>query len=384
MELIRVHKIDSEGLQPQVVVAVPSVNRFLGAFADLYKGVSLCSQGNDILYIALSQRKDGQVISSNCFTGEHKKFQFSNIKHKKEEKWLNYVKGSLSVLEQSFKNFSGLTITLDGNLLQCENSMVYAAITVGMVFGLNSLYKLKKDKAGMYELCKEVFTGFCTEVPPFVNLMTMLFAEKDKFISIDLDRESYASVPNPFKKSEYTMLIVDGNIPSAAMKEELDYTQDILKRAIEHYRAQNNRFNIKQYTECNLNEEDRRLINYLFNEYKISMSSENAFSLGDFPLIGKLFSKMEKGIKDDLELTCPEIDWLIKRSSENPVCLGSAMITNGLGGLIAIVIKSSEIESYTSHLEEYGHIFGFDSCVYEFAASNTVKLIDLNTPALQN
>lgn len=384
MELIKVHKIDSDGLQPQIVVSVPSVNRFLGVFSDLYKGLSLCSTGNDVLYMGFSLRKDSQVIATNCCTGEHKKFQISNLKNKREDKWLNYVRGSVSTLCGCVKDFSGLTVTLDGSLLQCESSMVNAAITSGMIFGLNSLFKLKKDKQALYNLCKEVFIGFCSEVPPIVNLMTMLFGEKEKFLLVNLDNERFTSLSNPFKKSDYSLLLVDGNIPAAAIKDELEYTHDLLKKSIEHYKAKNNRFNIKQYADGDLNEEDRRLCSYLFNEYKVVSSVESAFASGDFALIGKLFSKTEKGIKDDLELTCPEIDWLVKRSTENSACMGSVMISNGLGGLIAMVIRKSEIESYTTRLDEYGHIFGFDSFAYEFNAPNTLKLIDLNSPALEN
>ncbi len=391
MELIRVHETDSDGLMPQIVVSVPSVNRFLGAFADLYKGFSVCACGERTLYIALSVRTDGQVVAFNCASGEHKKYQVSNVKFKKEDKWLNYIKGTVLAMQSSLKNFSGLTVTLDGDLLECDGTTVNSAVVVGLIFGLSSLYKLKLNKNDFFTVACNIFTGFCSEIPPVINLMTMIFSEKEKFLLIDLAKQSFSHIPNPFKKSDYRLLLVDGNIPSSVMKEELDYTKDSLRRAIDQFRSVFKRMSFKDFDEWNLkngtgelDEEDRRLCLYLLNEYRISVSFEKALKEGNFALLGKLFSKIEKCIKDELELTCPEIDWLIKRSSGISACFGSCMIFNGLSGLIAMIIKQSAIESFSSYLEEYGHIFGFDSSAVEFAPVNLLKLIDLNSSALQN
>lgn len=391
MELIRVHETDSDGLMPQIVVAVPSVNKFLGAFADLYSGLSVCACGERTLYIALSLRTDGQVVASNCASGEHKKYQASSVKFKKEDKWLNYIKSTVLSMENSIKNFSGLTVTLDGDLLECESPMVNSAVVAGLVFGLNSIFKLKLKKNDIFADACNIFTTFCAEVPPLVNLMTMIFSEKEKFILIDLAKQSFSLIPNPFRKSDYRLLLVDGNIPSSAMKEELNYTKDSLRHAVEQFRCVFNRMSFKDFDEWNLkdctgelNEEDRRLCLYLLSEYRISASFEKALQEGNFASLGRLFSKIEKSIKDDLELTCPEIDWLIKRSSGISACFGSCMIFDGLSGLIAMIIKQSAIESFSSYLEEYDHIFGFDSRTLEFAPVNLLKLIDLNSPALQN
>ncbi len=391
MELIRVHKTDSGGLKPQVIVSVPSVNKFLGAFAELYNGVSLCSCGERTLYIAISLRSDGQVVASNCVSGEHKKYQIASAKYKKEEKWFNYIKGAVAGINGALTSFCGLTITMDGNLLECDSVSVDSALTAGLIFGLNNLFKLKMSKEEMTAACCKVFTSFCSELPPVLDIKTIIQAEKDKFVLVNLEGQTFSLLPNPFKKSEYKLLLVDGNIASSAMKEELAYTKESLKQAAEKYRMFFNRismsdFNglkIKEETD-GINEEDRKHCQYLINEFRIASSAEKVIKTGDFVSFGKLFSRIEKSIKDELELTCPEIDWLIKRSSGLSACLGSCMIFNGLGGLVAMIIRESEISSFTSYLEDYGHIFGFDSSVIEFAHTNTLKLIDLNSPALQN
>jgi len=76
-------------------------------------------------------------------------------------------------------------------------------------------------------------------------------------------------------------------------------------------------------------------------------------------LYGKVLSKVQAGLRDMFEVTCPEIDWLTKRATEISGCLGATMITNGSSGTILVLLSPESLDLYTTRMEEYEHIFGF-------------------------
>jgi galactokinase len=76
-------------------------------------------------------------------------------------------------------------------------------------------------------------------------------------------------------------------------------------------------------------------------------------------LYGKVLSKVQAGLRDVFEVTCPEIDWLTKRATEMSGCLGATMITTGSSGTILVLLSPDSLDQYTTRMEEYEHIFGF-------------------------
>ena len=64
-------------------------------------------------------------------------------------------------------------------------------------------------------------------------------------------------------------------------------------------------------------------------------------------------------MRDDLELSCPEMDWMVKRAGEVPACYGSSVLFNGVNTYVLVVMDRSSVPPYMAKLEDYERIFGF-------------------------
>ena len=64
-------------------------------------------------------------------------------------------------------------------------------------------------------------------------------------------------------------------------------------------------------------------------------------------------------MRDDLEISCPEIDWLIKRALEVPGCYGVSLAFNGDNIYVALLLEDAARLLYNAKLEDYERIFGF-------------------------
>ena len=80
-----------------------------------------------------------------------------------------------------------------------------------------------------------------------------------------------------------------------------------------------------------------------------------------------------KAWRDLLEISCPELDWLVKRANETNGIFGSRMIGNGFGGCTINLINVNNIPLYDEHLEEYDRIFGFKADHFNCVPVSGVK-----------
>ncbi|MFA7370483.1 MAG: hypothetical protein WCY78_00995, partial [Sphaerochaetaceae bacterium] len=99
---------------------------------------------------------------------------------------------------------------------------------------------------------------------------------------------------------------------------------------------------------------------------------------------GKVLNKVQAGLRDIFEVTCPEIDWLTKRAIELNGCLGASMISTGTSGTILVLISRESIALYITRMEEYEHIFGFKPTYKSYMPAGRLKIDSRNNGSTSN
>ena len=80
-------------------------------------------------------------------------------------------------------------------------------------------------------------------------------------------------------------------------------------------------------------------------------------------------------MRDVFEITCPEVDWLIKRASEIDGIYGASLVSNGATGSIFLVLDKKGEEEYMGVLNEYKRIFDFNPEFRRFTPGSNIKVI---------
>ena len=81
----------------------------------------------------------------------------------------------------------------------------------------------------------------------------------------------------------------------------------------------------------------------------------------DYLSFGRLLNRSHESLRDNFEVSCPELDWLVKRASELDGCSGSRMAGPGFCGCTVSLMKEDSLAKYDERLEEYDRIFGFQA-----------------------
>ena len=361
-----------------IVVHVPGVSTILGEFSQYCQGRVLCCANSQILSVKLSDSSDNQVHVINTLTGDKKRFSLSNLKYRKEDKWANYVKGVFHQLIEAGHSPKACDIVLEGDILKSDGAMLSAAVSVGVCLALKKARKMDVPDKDIALLCYGACTSFCSENTKYSTVMTMLEAEAGRFLLFDLDSLSYEYLDDPFPSSQQCMLVVDCTIPPDAMRDEIKHRHRQAVEAFSLLRSRAPHFPIRDFPLSELrdrliplDEESRRLCATVLDDSFTAASMQKLFERKDCIQIGKSLGRMGKLMRDDLELSCPEMDWMVKRAAEVPSCYGASVLFNGVNTYVLLVMDRSSVPLYMAKLEDYEHIFGFVAEVSELAPSGT-------------
>jgi galactokinase len=122
-------------------------------------------------------------------------------------------------------------------------------------------------------------------------------------------------------------------------------------------------------------EQIRRRSIHIVEEIRRVSDAADALQRGDIASLSRLIFHSHESLRDLYEISCPELDWLVKRAQEIEGSAGSRMTGLGFGGCTYAVIHRSMVEEYKKRLEEYERIFGFRPVIHEVKLATGTRIV---------
>lgn len=377
IDLLHVKEFDEK---PILTISVPGVYTILGEYADFCSGHTLYAGSGKTLEGTFSLRKDQTVRIYLATHGERKRINLLNIKYRKEDRWANYIKGVVASFNTRGYHPSGCNITLHGDLLSEDTLTLKAAIALNVALGFNELNNYELDKEECATIAYTSLSQFVSEPTRLTRFLAMLLVKNNYYLYYDVLQMSHSYISAELN-NQMVFLTIESNIAPVAFKEEIALRREECKEAFERFSPYMPTRIVRDIVEeevkevhSGITEDDKRLISYVLSESRITKEAVALLEQKDMVMYGRLLTRIQLGLRDVFEISCPEIDWLTKRSGETSKSYGSAMIGGGASGTIIILIDKEAISTYTSRMEEYEHIFGFKPVIREFVPSGELKI----------
>ncbi|MDR1748717.1 MAG: galactokinase, partial [Spirochaetaceae bacterium] len=216
-----------------------------------------------------------------------------------------------------------------------------------------------------------------------MDLYPALFSKPGSCILTDHSSGSFEYLPFHFEDT--AVLLTDARVPRIPVWDEnILHTQENLSLL---KKLRQNRNGISGYETSaeevkevlgGLDEEVRRRLLCIMLELQCVNSAAEAlkepfqgdgFPAGNFPALCRAINQSQSGMRDMFEISCPEIDWLIKRTLELDSTgrkeNAAARITGkGFGGCTYTILPQKDVDVYRQKLVEYERIFGFHPVLY--------------------
>ncbi len=379
-QITELHQLEHEEA-PKVVVTVPGIYTFLGEFADYCKGYTLCGAAPVTLEVAASPRSDQSVRLFLAPMKDRKRFSLQNIKLRREDRWANYIKGVVSILNSRGFVCGGFNMTFSGELLMKDGPMVNSAIALGVTLALRTLFHPDLKTEDCPAIAYSALSSFAGETCRLVMFLAMMQSRPDSLLLYDVHHLTFERIHYDVHDEANLSMIVESHISPHALREELAIRRKESKVAFEKLKSAFPAGLVRDVPDQEvkehagiLSEEEKRICIYVLSESRLAKEGARLLAQKDMVMYGKVLSRVQAGLRDVFEVTCPEIDWLTKRAMEINGCLGATMITTGSSGTILVLLSQESLPSYTARMEEYEHIFGFRPTWKPYVPAGSLKI----------
>jgi len=383
MDIGSVHRLEYEldGSEQVVIAEAPGRFYLLGEHGEMGAGFFLASAINRTIRAAVSPRKDNSLRFFAADLGERKRTTLANLKYKREDRWANYIKLAVYIFAGLGHPVKGLNFTISGDIPQQAELASSTAIEVAATVALKSFLKVSfSDKELLSALVKAETEFFAKENVSPVDYLIALHAKKDHLLLVDEKKEEVARIKSPFTR--YKILLMDSRVPRVGVEDELKQRREDTRQGLELLEKKRPGSSFRDYVSADLmesmgslREEIRRRSLHVVEENQRIREMADAVEKNDLTEISRIIGHSHESLRDLYEVSCPEIDWLVKRAQEIEGVVASRMTGRGFGGCTYTILKDSAMEEFRKRLEDYERIFGFRPLIYEIHSAPCARVI---------
>jgi galactokinase len=374
------YEINDDRSDPVIIAEAPGRIHYMGEHGEHGAGLFLSSAIDRYIQVAVSMRKDNSLRFYAADLGERKRTTLLNLKYKREDRWANYLKVAVHIFEELGYPVKGLNFTIAGNIPQQIGLASSSAIEAAASFALKGFFQSPiSERDLLYRLIASKAQFFGTNHNP-VDYLIAFSAKKDQFLLIDETGLKVKRIKSPFNK--YKLLVMDSKVPRMGVDEELRQRQEDIKKGLNLLSNKKQGSSFRDFAAAdlmesmgNLPEEIRRRSLHVVQEIRRINDTDTSLKRQDFSSFTKIINHSHESLRDLYEVSCPEIDWLVKRAQELDGVLASRMTGQGFGGCTYTFIKEDGIEEYKKRLEDYERIFGFHPLIYEMNLASGCRLV---------
>ncbi len=355
--------------RPEFIVSAPGSVRVLGEHTLFNNGMLIAFPLDRRIFFAISSRKDNSIRFYATNYNERKRTNLSSLKYKREDRWANYIKASISAF--SNEGGKGYNITVSGDIpqnlglgsavaLQCSSAKAVSLMT-GLNLGpLELAQAIVQSDSNYFEKLSDTS----------IYLPTLAMAE-NKLIFVDAKKKTYELLASSLMNTK--LILTDSKVPRLPIEAELIQRINDCNLGLSMMSG-NNQKSFRDYSTEEIDEfmgqipeRIRRHCLFMVEELIRVEEAKEALLHKDIGLFSKILNKSQTGLRNTYEISCPEIDWLVKRATEINGIRACRMIGRGFGGCTLSLAKEEAMEEYKNRLDEYERIFGFKPGILEIS-----------------
>jgi galactokinase len=350
---------------PEVLSHAPGRINIIGEHTDYNLGYVLPAALNMRNTCLLSRRPDHKVRLWTENFKQKDEFSLGQIIFSEENKWVNYIRGIFWVLEEEGCDLQGIDGLIWGDIPLESGLSTSAALEVSIVHGLNTLFKLDLPPLKMVELARKAENEFVGVQCGIMDQFISVFGQENKAVFLDCETLDTKLVPFRLKEEGLQVVVYETGVRRELAGSEYNRRRSESSQALEILR----KIGVEKYKDATLdalekmkNEMDDtvfRRARHVINENERVKKAVRAMEKDDFNLLGDLLFRSHESLRDDYEVSCPELDLLYESGRKFPACYGARLTGAGFGGSGIALVKNQEVTAFKQELLENAKNKGF-------------------------
>ena len=365
------------GAPADVVARAPGRVNLIGEHTDYNDGFVLPVAIDRDVLVAVRRRPDRRVRVFAVNLNRRTEFPVDDIRHHPSERWSHYERGVALLLQQRGFALGGFDLALEGDVPSGAGLSSSAAVEVATGTALKALFDLDIDAVQIALLSQKAENEFvgvnCGIMDQFISAL----GRHDTALFLDCRSLDTRHVPvggaAGGEAADVQIVVADTAVKRGLVdseynqrRAECEEATRILARHIPNVKALRD-VSSAQLGEfgAGLPEVVRKRARHVITEDERVLASVEALSAGELQRFGQLMYESHASLRDDYQVTIPQLDVMVEGARAVPGVLGSRMTGAGFGGCTVSLVHRGAVNEFERVVpERYRAETGIEPRIY--------------------
>jgi galactokinase len=340
---------------PPLLVISPGRVNLIGEHTDYNEGFVLPGATDKVVVFAVGPRPNGVChFVSHDFDQEFR-CEFGAF-HLSPLRWPNYLQGVLDQFLKAGHRIGPINCVFGGDIPIGAGMSSSAAIEGGLAFALNRLFGLGLDDLALVKLAQKAENEFvgvqCGIMDQFINI----HGRAQKVLRLDCRSLEYEYFP--LERQDLRIVISDTLVRRELAGSEYNVRRGQCEAGVELLRRHDPGVRSLRDVTLDLLEAHKaefdpvvyRRCDYVVRE---NLRVERAcadLAQEDFKAFGQEMIASHAGLRDDYEVSSPELDLLVEAALRVPGVFGSRMMGAGFGGCTISLVEAGAVAEFEARV----------------------------------
>jgi galactokinase len=343
------------GRPPALISEAPGRVNLIGEHTDYNEGFVLPLAINRTVAIAASERTDNLLRAYSADYGQSDEFPVDRVRRFAGNRgWRDYVRGVAWALQDSQIVLHGADMVVSGDVPQGAGLSSSAALEVAVAGALTSLSEVDIDRRKLALLCQKAENMFVGVQCGIMDQLTSALGKTGHAILIDCRSLETRSVPLP---PDYAIAIVDSKLrrqlaDTGYNERRKECAEAALRLGIDALRDAD----VAMLTASreSLGDVLYRRARHVVTENERVLEMVNPLSCGAVEDAGWLMFQSHESLRDDFEVSTPELDVLVEAARGIPDVAGARLTGAGFGGATVNLVRRHAVAQLETAVSEAG------------------------------
>jgi len=308
--------------------------------------------------VAAAPRADRTVRTYSVGLDEELSFDLDHPHPPRRGVWLDYVEGVAQALESRGIKLSGADLLIDSDVPAGAGLSSSAALEISVGLALTRVSGQEIEGVTLAlagQQAEHTYVGtLCGIMDQFV---AALARERHALL---IDCRSLEAEPVPLDTTEAAFVVADTRVKHELSSSEYNVRRAECARGVEL--LQEYLPGITQLRDVSvadfhqhadaLPDSIRRRCRHIVTENERTLGAARALRAGDLAEMGRLMYESHYSLRDDYEVSSPELDVLVELARSLDGVLGARMTGGGFGGSTVSLVRRAALENFERALSE--------------------------------
>ncbi len=334
-----------------VLVRSPGRINIIGEHTDYNDGFVMPASVSRAIYFAVRSNNKGVYRFHSYDFKEDFETTTENI-GRCQTTWANYLLGVVAQFVNDGKGIPGFDCVFGGNIPVGAGMSSSAAIETGLAYALNTVFKLGYERLPLVKFAQKAEHEYAGVQCGIMDQFAVMFGRDHQAIKLDCRTLEYTYAP--LKSDDYLFALVNTGVKHSLAASEYNKRRNecntgvnLLQKYFPEVRA------LRDATEEMILEHKAEFTPEVFNRclyvvqenMRVQLASE-VLEKGDFGTLGDLMYHSHAGLRDQYEVSCNELDFLVYTAEAIDGVLGARMMGGGFGGCTINLLKRDKLDLF--------------------------------------